>query len=67
MRGGKGQALNWQTGSDSPRSTEQANCKYGDQSSDPAKQVTANEVTKAHTQEYDKTNPCGHPADHEDH
>ena len=32
-------------GSDSPRSTEQANCKYGDQSSDPqrsAKQITAN-------------------------
>ena len=42
MRGGKGSALNWQNrqwSSDLQSSTEQANCRYDDQSSDLSKAV----------------------------
>ena len=42
MRGGKGWALNWQNrqqSSDLQSSTEHANCKYDDQSSDPSNVV----------------------------
>ena len=64
--------------SDPQSSTEQANQKYDDQSSDPSKLVihkdhqgrlskaTAITTTRIHMLAHGKVSPCGHPTDHRD-